>query len=77
MFSLNPNGYADETRVGIEQRCVVNAAETPASRVQTKIEGDVFVALPQCLDDALWKIGGRRCCSAAGRVSFRTFILRV
>ena len=60
VFALTPFGYQDgDGTLESQDATVLNAAlRRDRVRDKARIKGDVVVIKPQCLDVALWKIGG-------------------
>lgn len=58
VFALTPSGY--QSTEGDNQQAVVSNSSIRLERPRDKatVTGDVIVVRPQCLDIALWKIGG-------------------
>jgi hypothetical protein len=58
VFALNPAGYEAMEGETKKQAVVNSALRRDKKRDKAEVIGGVVVAKPQCLDAALWKIGG-------------------
>jgi hypothetical protein len=60
IFAITPFGYSDGDGTSeLQDATVLNAAlRRDRVREKARIKGDVVVVKPQCLDVAVWKIGG-------------------
>jgi hypothetical protein len=58
LFAITPAGYQDADENGTDVAVLNSALRKDRVREKARIKGDVAVVKPQCLDSAVWKIGG-------------------